>query len=142
MASRASSSGTKQVRRARGLGEPLYTHPADLSICSSDIVCLQETKLTPERVSPAQAEYLHVEGWDSYHCIGVNGGYCGIATYVRRGAGGLSPPQAAYTNVRQYLDSEAGLSDEGRLLVTDHGTAARTPTSKRGGMGLGGVGRQ
>eukprot|EP00659_Diplonema_papillatum_P016497 gene16497-25296_t len=83
-----------------------------------DILCLQETKTSPESIEgqPMRVE-AQLEGWETlWSCNAGKGGQRkglnGVATYCRRGlvSGGCCRPLA-----------EQALDDEGRCLRTDHG---------------------
>eukprot|EP00898_Chlorokybus_atmophyticus_P007263 jgi/Chlat1/7538/Chrsp62S07032 len=80
----------------------------------ADIVCLQEVKLQEENLDRALA---CVPGYESFWAFSqVKRGYSGVTTYVKDK---YSPVDARV----DCLDSEdEELQNEGRLVLTDHGT--------------------
>jgi len=86
-------------RLGSSLQDWIYTH-------NSDIVCLQETKLS----NIDQAMTVH--GYNAYYSISqTKKGYSGVATYVKHGL--------QCTNVQENFGST--LTNEGRVLCSDHG---------------------
>lgn len=71
-----------------------------------DILCLQETKASPEQLHQA---LLEVPCYKSYWNIGAKKGYSGVATYVRQ-----APLDCWMTTGVEILDVE------GRILITHH----------------------
>ncbi len=71
-----------------------------------DILCLQETKASPEQLHQS---LLEVPGYRSYWNIGARKGYSGVATYVRE-----TPLECLVSTGVELLDVE------GRLIVTRH----------------------
>jgi exonuclease III len=83
-----------------------------------DVLCLQETKASRSLLQqqPAAAA-AHVDGWDSFWSCNVTerGGFNGVCTYARKG-------MTQEANARPFDDRS--LDDEGRALVTVHGSMA------------------
>jgi exonuclease III len=83
-----------------------------------DVLCLQETKTSRALLQqqPAAAA-AHLDGWDSFWSCNVTErcGFNGVCTYARQGS-----VQEAYS--RPFNDRS--LDDEGRALVTVHGSLA------------------
>ena len=72
-----------------------------------DILCLQETKISEEQLSPT---FRQVEGYDSYFACAERKGYSGVAIYTK-----VTPVQ-----VESSFDVDA-LANEGRVLLADYG---------------------
>lgn len=87
----------------QGFFDPLF---ADLD---PDIVCLQETKATPEQLPD---EVLHVFGYDAYFAWPtVKKGYSGVAIYTKQ-----TPLNVVYGI------GLPGLDDEGRCITAEYET--------------------
>ena len=74
---------------------------------SPDILCLQETKISEEQLSP---DYREIEGYDSYFSCAERKGYSGVAIFTN------TPPVK--------VESQFGvdiLANEGRVLMADYG---------------------
>jgi len=74
---------------------------------SPDILCLQETKISEEKLP---ASLKQIEGYESYFAHAERKGYSGVAIYTK------SPP----LQVSSTFDV-AALSGEGRVLAADYG---------------------
>ncbi len=73
-----------------------------------DVLCLQETKYHTDQMTD---EFKKIEGYSTYWHCGVKKGYAGVATFIRQ-----SPK-----NVQCGMELK-DFDDEGRVLVTDHGS--------------------
>ena len=74
---------------------------------SPDILCLQETKISEEQLTP---DYREIDGYDSYFSCAERKGYSGVAIFTN------TPP----VNVESRFDVEI-LANEGRVLMADYG---------------------
>ena len=72
-----------------------------------DILCLQETKISEEQLSP---DYREIEGYDSYFSCAERKGYSGVAIFTN------TPP----VTVESQFDADI-LANEGRILKADFG---------------------
>ena len=72
-----------------------------------DILCLQETKISEEQLSP---DYREIEGYDSYFSCAERKGYSGVAIFTN------TPP----VTVESQFDADI-LANEGRILKADYG---------------------
>ena len=72
-----------------------------------DILCLQETKISEEQLTP---DYREIDGYDSYFSCAERKGYSGVAIFTN------TPP----VNVESQFDAEI-LANEGRVLMADYG---------------------
>ena len=72
-----------------------------------DILCLQETKISEEQLSP---DYREIEGYDSYFSCAERKGYSGVAIFTN------TPP----VKVESEFNVEI-LANEGRILKADYG---------------------
>ena len=72
-----------------------------------DILCLQETKISEEQLSP---DYREIEGYDSYFSCAERKGYSGVAIFTN------TPP----VTVESQFDADI-LANEGRILKADSG---------------------
>ena len=106
----------------------------------SDIVCLQETKLTKNELLFYAHDLAEADGWESFFsCAQTGRGYSGTATFVRRGRCIPFSAELGFTRVNMEEDppttacpelllaSGLGslgelvrLDSEGRVVVTDH----------------------
>lgn len=71
-----------------------------------DILCLQETKVTEDKLPP---ELKQIDGYEVYYCHADRGGYSGVAQFSR-----IKPK-----NVRSAFGI-AGFDGEGRILISDY----------------------
>ena len=74
---------------------------------SPNILCLQETKISEDQLSP---NFRQVEGYDSYFSCAERKGYSGVAIFSK------APP----AHVESSFNVEA-LANEGRVLLADYG---------------------
>ncbi len=73
---------------------------------SPDILCLQETKISEEQLTP---DYREINGYDSYFSCAERKGYSGVAIFTN------TPP----VNVESKFDVDI-LANEGRVLMADY----------------------
>ena len=74
---------------------------------SPDVLCLQETKISEDQLSP---NFRQVEGYDSYFSCAERKGYSGVGIFSK------VPP----VHVESSFNVDA-LSNEGRVLLADYG---------------------
>jgi exodeoxyribonuclease-3 len=74
---------------------------------SPDILCIQETKASPEQLS---LDLTTVQGYYSYFSVAEKKGYSGVATYSK-----IEPAEVTYGFGMERLDNE------GRILRMDYG---------------------
>ena len=74
---------------------------------SPDILCMQETKISEEQLSP---ELRQVEGYDSYFSCAERKGYSGVAIFTK------VPPAKVESEFKVEI-----LANEGRVLMADYG---------------------
>ena len=74
---------------------------------SPDILCMQETKISEEQLSP---ELRQVEGYDSYFSCAERKGYSGVAIFTK------VPPAKVDSQFKVEI-----LANEGRVLMADYG---------------------
>ena len=74
---------------------------------SPDILCMQETKISEEQLSP---ELRQVEGYDSYFSCAERKGYSGVAIFTK------VPPAKVESQFKVEI-----LANEGRVLMADYG---------------------
>ena len=74
---------------------------------SPDILCLQETKISEDLLTP---DYREINGYDSYFSCAERKGYSGVAIFTK------TQP----VNVESQFDVEI-LANEGRVLMADYG---------------------
>jgi exodeoxyribonuclease III len=96
---------------------------------SPDVLCLQETKASPEQLTPGFIAPAHSGGaYHSYWASAKKKGYSGVAIYSK-----AEPRSVSYLG-------EGGYDDEGRALVADFGSfvlvSAYFPNSQDGGARL------
>jgi AP endonuclease 2 len=95
-----------------------------LSSTKADILCVQETKLTRDKITE---DLALVPGWDSFFDFSqLKTGYSGVATFCKE----WCSPQAAYQGVvgpctgyvtHLTMKQRGSLDSEGRCVMTDHG---------------------
>ena len=74
---------------------------------SPDILCMQETKISEEQLSP---DFREIEGYDSYFSCAERKGYSGVAIFTK------VPPAKVESEFKVEI-----LANEGRVLMADYG---------------------
>ncbi len=74
---------------------------------SPDILCMQETKISEEQLSP---DFREIEGYDSYFSCAERKGYSGVAIFTK------VPPAKVESQFKVEI-----LANEGRVLMADYG---------------------
>lgn len=77
-----------------------------------DIFCIQETKMSSDKLTP---KLLDIKGYESFWSVCTKKkGYSGVATFVKEG-----PYSPMHSSSKPFNNPE--FDDEGRVMITDHG---------------------
>jgi exodeoxyribonuclease III len=116
---------TWNIARLGGLEQVVERYGSLLKFLNAlqiDILCVQETKVSHERLinkDPLVKPLAVLEGFESFwsgsRASGTRSGHAGVATFVREK---WSPLEA----VTKDLFGDKELDDEGRVVMTDHGS--------------------
>jgi len=116
---------TWNIARLGGLEQVVERYGSLLKFLDAlkiDILCVQETKVSNERLvnkDPQVKPLAVLEGFESFwscsRALGTRSGHAGVATFVREK---WSPIDA----VTRDLFNDKELDDEGRVVMTDHGS--------------------